>query len=122
MSSPFDSLPGIHPRQLFDGIAARPVHGERITLGVVELDPHAVVAEHSHANEQLGIVLSGALTLRIGGAERTLGPGETWCIAPDVAHGGHAGPEGAVVIDVFSPPRDDWEQLDQLDAEPPRWP
>ena len=122
MSGPFDSLPEIQPRQLFEGITARPVNGERITLAVVELDPDAVVAEHSHENEQLGIVLRGALTLRVGGEERTLGPGETWRIAPNVGHSGRAGQDGAVVIDVFSPPRADWEQLDQLDAQQPRWP
>ena len=109
MSGPFDSLPAIQPRQLFDGITARPVHGERITLAVVELDPDAMVAEHSHENEQLGLVLEGELTLRIGVEERTLGPRETWCIAPNVVHSGHAGSAGAVVIDVFSPPRSDWD-------------
>jgi quercetin dioxygenase-like cupin family protein len=122
MSGPFDALPGIRAHQIFDGITARPVHGERITMAVVELDPGAVVAEHSHENEQLGIVLRGALTLRVGGEERALGPGETWCIAPNVAHSGHAGPEGAVVIDVFSLPRHDWEELDRLGARRPRWP
>ena len=122
MDSAFDHLRSIPPHQLFQGIVARAVHGERITLGVVELEAGAVVAEHSHPNEQLGIVLEGELTLRIGGEERTLGPGETWSIAPNVAHAGHAGAEGAVVIDVFSPPRTDWDQLDRLDARPPRWP
>ena len=95
----------IRPQQLFEGITGRPVHGERITLAVVELEPGAVVAEHSHENEQLGIVLQGELTLRVGDEERTLGPGETWCIAPNVVHSGHAGPDGAVVIDVFLRPR-----------------
>ena len=118
----FDALPDIEPQQLFDGIAARSVRGGRITLAVVELDPGAVVAEHSHENEQLGIVLRGELTLRIGDEERALGPGETWCIPPNVTHSGHAGSDGAAVIDVFSPPRDDWEALDRLPAQPPRWP
>jgi quercetin dioxygenase-like cupin family protein len=109
MSGVFDELPAIQPRQIFDGITARAVHGERITMAVVELDAGAVVAEHSHENEQLGIVLEGELTLRIDGEERTLGPNETWCIAPNVVHSGHAGPTGAVVMDVFSPPRSDWD-------------
>ena len=85
------------------------MHGERITFASVELDPHAVVAEHSHEQEQLGAVMRGQLTLRIGDEERVLGPGATWRIAPNVAHRGHAGPDGAEVIDVFSPPRDDWQ-------------
>lgn len=100
----------------------RVVHGERITLGVIELDADSVVPEHSHENEQLGIVLRGELILRVGDEERSLGPGTTWRIAPNVAHSGHAGPDGAVVIDVFSPPRADWENLDRLESRPPRWP
>ncbi len=105
----FDQLAAIEPRRLFDGIVARAVHGERLTFAVVELEPGAAVAEHSHGNEQLGMVLEGELTLRVGDEERTLGPREMWCIAPDVVHSGHAGSEGAVVIDVFSPPRSDWD-------------
>ena len=122
MTGAFDDLSHIRPQQLFDGTIARRVRGERITFAVVELEPGSIVPEHSHENEQLGIVLRGALTLQVGGEERTLGPGETWCIAPNTGHSGHAGPDGAVVIDVFSPPRDDWEDLDRLEARPPRWP
>ena len=107
--SAFDDLAAVERRQLFEGIVARAVHGERLTFAVVELEPGAVVAEHSHDNEQLGMVLEGELTLRVGDEERTLGPRETWCIAPNVVHGGHAGSEGAVVFDVFSPPRSDWD-------------
>ena len=108
MTSAFDSVPGIQPLQIFEGIAAHAVHGSRITLAVVKLEPGAVVAEHHHENEQLGIVLEGELTLRVGDEERTLRRDETWCIAPHVVHSGHAGSEGALVIDVFSPPRSDW--------------
>jgi quercetin dioxygenase-like cupin family protein len=122
MTSAFDDLSRIRPQELFDGMIVRPVRGERITFAVVELDPGSVVPEHHHENEQLGIVVRGALTLRVGDEERTLGPGETWCIASNVEHSGHAGPDGAVVIDVFSPPRGDWESLDRLDARAPRWP
>jgi quercetin dioxygenase-like cupin family protein len=107
--SAFDELGAIQPQQIFEGIVARAVHGERITFATVELDPHAVVAEHSHEQEQLGVVLRGQLTLRVGGEERVLGPGATWRIGPHVVHSGHAGPDGAEVIDVFSPPRDDWQ-------------
>ena len=39
-------------------------------------------------------MLQGELTLRIGDEERTLGPRETWCIAPNVVHSGHAGLRG----------------------------
>jgi quercetin dioxygenase-like cupin family protein len=91
-------------------------------MSVVELDAGAVVAEHSHENEQLGICLRGMIDFRVGDERRRLGPGETWCIPPNTAHEATAGPDGAVVIDVFSPPRDDFRALEALEHRTPRWP
>jgi quercetin dioxygenase-like cupin family protein len=109
MGSAFGELSGIRAQELFDGVRARALHGDRITMAVVELEPGAEVVEHSHENEQLGMVLKGGLTLRVGDEERALGPDATWCIPPNVVHSGRAGSEGALVLDVFSPPRGDWD-------------
>lgn len=115
-------LADIPPFQVFDGIRARRVEGDRITLAIVELDPGAVVPEHRHAHEQHGMVLSGQMTFRVGSEERLLGPGGTWRILGDVPHTATAGPDGAVCIDVFSPPRRDWDALPELDPAEPVWP
>jgi quercetin dioxygenase-like cupin family protein len=118
----FRDLSELAPQQIWDRIAARSLHGERITLSVVELDPGAVVAEHRHENEQLGIVLRGQMSFRIGDEQREVGPGGTWCIPPNTPHEATAGPDGAVVIDVFAPTRDDWSELEPLASRRPRWP
>jgi quercetin dioxygenase-like cupin family protein len=115
-------LADIPPIQVFDGIRARRVEGERITLAIVELDPRAVVPEHRHAHEQNGMVITGQMTFRVGDEERVLGPGGTWRILGDVPHTATAGPEGAVVIDVFSPIRTDWESRPVLAGVAPVWP
>lgn len=120
--SAFDELARIAPRQVWDRIVARSVNGERITMAVVELDPGAVASEHAHENEQLGIVLRGSMAFRVGDEVRELGPGGTWTIPANTPHEATAGPEGAVVIDVFAPPRDDWQALEPLEPRPPRWP
>lgn len=122
MSSSLADLADIAPIQVFEGIRARRVEGDRITLAIVELDPGAVVPEHRHAHEQNGMVITGQMTFRVGDEERVLGPGGTWRILGDVAHGATAGPTGAVVIDVFSPIRADWESLPVLDLVAPAWP
>lgn len=96
--------------------------GERVGFAVVELDPSIVVPEHSHDNEQLGLVLSGSVSFRIGDETRTLGAGGTWRIPPNVPHEVEAGPEGAVVFDVFAPARADWAALERLGTRTPRWP
>jgi unsaturated pyranuronate lyase len=120
--SAFDEVGSIPPLPIWEGLRARTVNGERITLAVVELDADAPLPEHSHENEQLGVVIRGRLTLRVGAEERELTAGMTWRIDSHTPHSGHAGPEGAVVVDVFSPPRDDWKQLRPAEDQPPRWP
>lgn len=115
-------LADIVPIQVWDGVRVRRVEGERITLAIVELDPDTVVPEHRHPHEQNGIVLQGEMTFRVGDERRLLRPGGTWRILGDVPHDAVAGPEGAVVIDVFSPLREDWADREVLEAAEPRWP
>ena len=72
-------------------------------LNLVELDPGAVVPEHSHPHEQLGIGLSGVIVMILDGEEHPMGPMDAMHIPSGVVHGAYAGPEGAVVLDVFVP-------------------
>jgi quercetin dioxygenase-like cupin family protein len=105
-----------------DEVRARRVQGERITLAIVELAPNAVVPEHRHAAEQLGMVIRGAMHFTVDGETRDLGPGGTWRILGDRPHDVVAGPEGAVVIDVFTPVRSDWDEKAVVAGASPRWP
>jgi len=106
-----------------DSVKARRVQGERITLAIVELAPNAVVPEHRHAAEQLGMVIRGRMHFTVDGETRDLGPGGTWRILGDRPHDVVAGPEGAVVIDVFTPTRTDWADRRIVDPAPaPHWP
>jgi quercetin dioxygenase-like cupin family protein len=105
-----------------DAVRARRVQGDRITLAVVELAPNSVVPEHRHPNEQVGICLTGSGTFTIDGETREIGPGTTWRILADLPHDLVVGPEGAVVIDVFSPVREDWDAKAVLPDAPPTWP
>jgi quercetin dioxygenase-like cupin family protein len=120
--SAFGNVSSLGLQRIWDGVHARVVHGERITLGVIELDPGSVVPEHSHDNEQLGICLSGSLVFRVGDESRELRQGETWSIPGNTPHEVQVGPDGAVVIDVFVPPRDDWREAERVEQRPPRWP
>jgi unsaturated pyranuronate lyase len=105
-----------------EDVRARRVQGDRITLAIVELAPDAVVPEHRHAAEQLGIVIRGLMHFTVDGETRDLGPGGTWRILGDRPHDVVAGPEGAVVIDVFTPVRSDWDEKAIVGTPAPRWP
>jgi quercetin dioxygenase-like cupin family protein len=119
----FEDIRALGPLRIWDDVVAREVHGQQTTLAVVELEPGALVPEHHHVSEQLGMVITGSVSFRVGDEERQLGPGATWNIPSDVPHEVRAGPEGAVVIDVFSPTRqDDWRGLEREEPCTPRWP
>jgi len=120
--SAFADLRAIGPQEIWNGVVARAVSGERITLGVVEIEAGSVVPEHAHENEQLGLVLAGSLTFRVGDESRELGPGGTWRIPANTPHEVTAGPDGAVVIDVFAPARDDWSRFEPQAPRAPLWP
>jgi quercetin dioxygenase-like cupin family protein len=120
--SAFGDLGEIAPQQLAAGYLARAVHGGRVTFAVVEIEPHAELPAHDHDNEQLGMVLTGSITFRIGEEERVLERGGTWVIPSGVSHFVRGGPDGAVVLDIFAPAREEWKQLERLPPETPTWP
>lgn len=119
--SAFEDTSKLQPQKIWEGVAGRVVHGERLTLGLVELEPLSVVPEHQHENEQLGMLISGSCEFRVGDESRELGPGDTWSIPANTPHEVHTGPDGAVMIDVFSPVREDWKPLERFNREP-YWP
>jgi quercetin dioxygenase-like cupin family protein len=96
--------------------------GRHLTLAVFEVEPGAVLPEHQHANEQFGMVLEGSVVFRVGAETKTLEPGGIWRIPSETAHMATGGPAGAVVVDVFSPPRTDWAAREELEPRPTRWP
>jgi quercetin dioxygenase-like cupin family protein len=120
--STFVELHEIRPHVLREGVHARVVTGARMTLAVVDLEPNATVPEHKHDNEQLGFVISGSITMRIGSEKRELRAGDTYTIPSSVPHEGTAGGEGATVVDAFAPQRADWASLPRIEPSTGRWP
>lgn len=120
--STFESLRHIRPHAIREGITARAVEGERMTIAVVDLEPDVVLPEHRHENEQLGFVIAGVITMTIGADKRDLHPGDIYSIPSNVPHDAKAGPDGCTVADVFAPVRADWRELKRLEPSAPRWP
>jgi quercetin dioxygenase-like cupin family protein len=118
----YANLSELEPYAIWPGVLARAVHGDRLTLAVVDLEPNADVAEHQHDNEQLGVVLKGEMTLTVDGASKSLHPGDTYLIPGNVRHSARTSADGATVIDVFAPVRADWESKERLPAAAGNWP
>jgi quercetin dioxygenase-like cupin family protein len=120
--STFTSFAAERPYKIWSGAVARALHGDRITMAAVDLEPDLLVPEHRHDNEQLGFVLRGKVTMVIGGEARELGVGEAYAIPSNVPHSAQTGREGATVVDVFAPIRADWEKAERLEPSPGGWP
>ena len=95
-------------RDLFPGVRIAVASGERLMLSRVALEPGAVVPEHHHPHEQFGLVLEGEATFTIGGETRALRAGRL-LRHPRGRHPRRlSGPGGAVCLDIFSPPREEY--------------
>ena len=96
--------------QLSERIRRRFVHGESIMLAQFQLDRGAIIPLHSHHNEQVSYILEGSLKFWIGsgkGEEIVVGAGEVIHLPAHLPHRAEA-VEDCVVLDLFSPPREDW--------------
>ena len=104
-----DMVQGIR-RELAPGITTRIFPGDQAMLSVVRLEPHAEGKMHQHPQEQWGVLLEGSALRIQGGEEVPVEKGDFWRTPGDVPHTMKAGPAGAVVLDVFSPPRDEYRK------------
>jgi unsaturated pyranuronate lyase len=112
--SAFADTGGLEHLRIWDGVTAQAVEGDRSTLALIVLEAGGAVPEHRHQNEQLGILIRGALRFRVGDETRDLGPGGTWRIPGNTPHEVTAGPDGAVAVESFAPARSDWAGLERL--------
>lgn len=85
--------------------------GARMYQMRARLEAGSILPEHQHAQEQITHVISGRLRMIIAGDARELGPGESAYIPGNTPHGVET-IEDTLVIDTFSPPRDDYLAID----------
>lgn len=88
-------------------ISRRMVTGEHGMIVRWEFRKGGLAARHSHPHEQIVMMVSGRLRLAVGDDEEVLGPDDIVVIPPHTPHEAEA-LEDTVVIDVFSPPREDF--------------
>lgn len=91
---------------LADGVAARLYMGANSMLSIASFGPNARSTVHKHPEEQWGVLLEGDGIRIQNGVEYRVTTGDFWRTPGDVPHGFAAGPAGAKILDIFSPPRD----------------
>jgi len=98
----------VAPRTLAQGVTAKIASGEKLMFSLVTLAPNAVVPTHSHPHEQMGMMVSGTMEFTIDGETRVLSGNEMYLVPGGIPHAAKAGPGGAVALDAFSPPREEY--------------
>lgn len=88
-------------------VSRQVIHTDRMTLCRIALKKGSFVGMHSHPNEQVSFIESGALRFVLGGEEVLVKAGETLVIPGDAPHSAMA-VEDTVALDVFTPVREDW--------------
>jgi quercetin dioxygenase-like cupin family protein len=96
--------PGIRRRTITSGAAMYQMRAE--------LEAGSRMPEHRHPQEQIAHVIAGRMNLIVEGTPHELGPGDALYLASNIPHGVET-IEKTIVIDTFSPPRDDYLALDE---------
>jgi quercetin dioxygenase-like cupin family protein len=103
----FGSLAAIAEERITDKITRRMLAGERSMIVWWSMKAGAHAAAHHHPHEQIFWMLTGKMEFRIGNEQRTCGPGDVAVIPGGVEHEAWFH-EDTEVIDMFSPPREDF--------------
>jgi quercetin dioxygenase-like cupin family protein len=83
--------------------------GEKIMMVQIHFDKGAVGALHNHPHEQVTFVVRGKVRFTLDGKTSELAAGQSIHIPSNLMHGAEA-LEETELIDVFSPPREDFRQ------------
>ena len=93
--------------QLNPLVTRQVVHSDTMTIARLNLKKGAVVPRHHHVNEQVANLERGRLRCVFDDLETVMDSGESMQIPSNVPHMVEA-LEDCVVIDLFSPVREDW--------------
>ena len=95
-------------QQVSEGIERQLFCGERIMVCRLRIAAHTVTPVHSHPHEQITMVERGRVRYVVDGQELVLKQGDMLHLPSGVAHGATMLDEEVVLVDLFSPLREDF--------------
>jgi quercetin dioxygenase-like cupin family protein len=98
----------IPTERIAEGIDRQMIWGERVMVCRLRLEPRIVTAVHSHAHEQVTLVERGRVQFFVDGQPRIASAGDVLVFPPHCEHGATMLDEEVVLVDIFSPLRDDF--------------
>jgi quercetin dioxygenase-like cupin family protein len=99
---------GIPVEHVALGVERQMVVGERLMVCRLRLAPRTVTAVHSHPHEQITLVERGRVDFFVEGERRTATAGDVLFFPSNIEHGATILEDEVVLIDIFSPPREDF--------------
>lgn len=94
--------------QIAEGIERQMVIGQKIMICRLKFEPFVVTPPHSHPHEQMTLVMQGKAKFIIGDEERIVSAGDILQFPSNQWHGATMLDEEVVLIDIFSPIREDF--------------
>lgn len=103
----FYDLDGMAYKNKREGVQIKTISGERTQMIFTRLAP-GFKSDHHHPEEQMGVVLSGAISLTVDGETRICEKGDGYYIPADMPHAFSViSDEQAEILDVFGPPKEE---------------
>lgn len=105
----FFRIPELPGTDMLPGIERRAVWLDQVMITFFIFQPHVIVPEHAHENEQITVVTSGAMAFTMGDEICTLRAGDGVSIPPNVKHSARILDKLTEAYDAWGPPRDDYK-------------
>jgi quercetin dioxygenase-like cupin family protein len=94
--------------QVAVGIVRQMIHGDRLMVCRLTIAARTVTPVHRHYHEQITLVERGRVDFFVEDERKTAAPGDVLLFPSNVQHGATMLDEEVVLIDIFSPPREEF--------------
>ena len=94
--------------RLEEGVERQMIVGENVMVCRLRFAPHVVTPAHEHPHEQITLVERGRVLFTVGDEQRVAEAGDVLHFPPGSWHGATMLDEEVVLIDIFSPIREDF--------------
>jgi quercetin dioxygenase-like cupin family protein len=98
----------IPAEQLDTGISRQMIVGENLMICRLRIAPHVVTPAHDHPHEQMTLIERGPVLFTIGDEQRIAQTGDVLHFPPGTWHGATMLDEEVILVDIFSPIREDF--------------
>lgn len=101
----WDSIPF---EQIGEGIERQMIVGEKMMICRLRFAPNTITPAHEHPHEQMTIIEKGKVRFTLGDEQKVFSAGDVLHFPSNFWHGATMLDEEVILIDIFSPIREDF--------------